>query len=124
VRGHEPIIELRRRGQRPVMIWIDCDGYNPGFAALARMGFPVDDHVELQATDQPHRMDWRFVTGLVVKVDGSQERRVAAVARACAEAGARQVIAAWSTVQPRGEEFDVTVHRITFTNDELSEWPQ
>lgn len=124
MRGHEPIIAMRRRGRRPGMVWLSCDGYNPGFSAMARIGLPMLNHVELQPVDRPHRLDLRFITGVLVEVSGSDERRVAAVARACADAGARQVIAAWATLAPRGEEFVATTHRITFTNEELASWPQ
>lgn len=124
MRGHETIVAMRRRGRRPGMVWLDTDGYYSGLQALARMGFPAQGHVELQPSDAPHRLDLRFLVGLLVEVSGSDERRVAAVARASVEAGARQVIAAWATTVPRGEEFETTTHRMTFTNEELALWPQ
>jgi hypothetical protein len=124
MRGHEPILETRRRqGLTPAMVWIEADGYIDGFTWLGKIGARPEHHVELAAKDSPVRCDMRFTRGLVCMIEGSDEHRVAAVARACIEAGAKQVIAAWATTVPRGEEFETTTHRITFTNEELSQWP-
>lgn len=123
MRGHEKIAECRRRGHTPGLVWVLTDGYCDGMARLAAMGCPMVDHIEVKHSDNPKRLDLRCLIGLHVEVSGSDERRVAAVARACVEHGAKQVIAAHLTTTKRGEDFDVTTHRITFTNEELATWP-
>jgi hypothetical protein len=122
VRGHEQILADRRNGVHPAIVWVDCDGYNPGFARLATLGCRPRDHLEIGADENPLRLDLRCVVGLLVDVYGSDERRVAAVARACVEHGARQVIASHSTFH--GKDRIVQTHRVTFTNEELAQWPQ
>lgn len=123
MRGHEAIAERRRKGHTPAMVWVLTDGYCDGMARLAALGCPMVDHIELKHSDNPKRLDLRCLIGLHVEVSGSDERRVAAVARACVEHGAKQVIAAHLTTTKRGEDIDVTTHRITFTNEELEQWP-
>jgi len=123
VRGHEQIAERRRAWHIPPMVWVLTDGYCEGMARLRALGCPLVDHIELKHSDNPKRLDLRCVIGLVVEVSGSDERRVGAVARACVEHGAKQVIAAHLTTTKRGEDFDVQAHRITYTNEEIEQWP-
>jgi hypothetical protein len=123
MRGHEQLAKRRRDGYVPALVWVLTDGYCDGMARLAALGCPMADHLELKHSDNPKRLDLRCLIGLAVEVTGSDERRVAAVARACLEHGAKQVIAAHVTTTWRGEEPEVTVHRITFTNEELDQWP-
>jgi hypothetical protein len=111
MRGHEPLIALRRAGWKPAMAWVSVDGYSETFTNLSRLGFPPLDAIELAATDSPARVDLRCVIGMTVEVSGSDERRVAATARACRDFGATQVVA-------------MTPDRITFTNEELDKWPR
>lgn len=114
---------MRRNGRKPSMVWLSCDGYNAGFTRLAKLGFYPESHVELDMKDSPARVDFRFAVGLVVEVSGSDERRVGATARALVGSGAKQVIAACHTMHRRGEEFEADIDRITFTNEEVSQWP-
>jgi hypothetical protein len=124
MRGHEEIAAARRRGAGPSMVWIDCDGYNEGVARLRALGCWLADWIELRPEDNPLRLDLRCVIGLLVLVSGLDERRVAAVARACEAAGARQVIASWHKVHHAAGDPLATVERLTTTNEELAEWPQ
>lgn len=123
MRGHEQIAERRRAGYVPPMVWVLTDGYSEGIAWLRAMNFPLVGHIELKHSDNPKRLDLRCVIGLVVEVSGSDERRVSAVARVCIEHGAKQVIAAYLTTTKPGEDFDLQVHRITYTNEEIELWP-
>jgi hypothetical protein len=124
MRGNEEIAAARRRGAGPSMVWIDCDGYNDGFTRLKSMGLWPEDWIELRADENPLRLDLRCVIGLCVNVMGQDERRVGAVARACVEAGARRVIASFATCELRAGEPVHTMQRMTFSNEELAEWPQ
>lgn len=106
------------------MVWIDCDGYNDGFSRLAGMGFWPEGWIELRADANPLRLDLRCLIGLCVNIMGRDERRVGAVARACADAGARRVIASYDTCEMQAGEPVHTTQRITFSNEELDQWPQ
>jgi hypothetical protein len=123
MRGHEALAAMRRAGHRPAMAWVETDGYNDGLQRMARYGVRPVAQLEVALTDRPQRLDLRCLVDLVVEVSGSDERRVAAVARACVEAGARQVIAVASTTTRRGDDFEVQIDRMTVTNEGLSEWP-
>jgi hypothetical protein len=123
MRGHEAIVAMRKAGQRPAMAWVETDGYNEGLQRMARAGVRPIGQIEVAVTERPQRLDLRCLVDLVVEVSGSDERRVGAIARACVEAGARQVIAIASTTTRRGDDFDVEIDRMTVTNEELSTWP-
>lgn len=123
MRGHEQILAARRKGRHPSLVWVACDGYNDGFTRLAALGCRPLDHIELKADENPKRLDLRCVIGLAVDVSGTNEKRVAAVARACVEHGARRVIASHFTTHKRGDDIEVQTHRMTFTNEELEQWP-
>lgn len=123
MRGHERIAERRRHGDKPAMVWVLCDGYSAGMSRLQAIGCALPDVIELKHSDNPKRMDLRCLIGLTVEVSGSDQARVGAVARACVAAGASQVIAVAQTVTPRGEDFDVHTDRISFTNEEVEQWP-
>jgi hypothetical protein len=106
------------------MAWVDCDGYNAGLTRLLAMGLWPDDWLEIRPEENPLRLDLRCLIGLTVNVMGSDERRVAVVARACVDAGAKRVIASWHTLVYRAGEPHCETQRMTLLNEELAEWPQ
>jgi hypothetical protein len=126
VRGHDEVIALRRRGLRPPTVWIADGRYMPDkFWCYLRDCGELGDQVELDATDQPGRADLRWAIGLTVNLCGSDELRIGRFARAFADAGAARVIASWGTVRMRADgEYICDTHRMTFSNEELAQWPQ
>lgn len=92
MRGHEPIVAMRRNGLMPAMVWIDTEPC----ALKAWAGWPSVDashaHVWVEAGDSIKRTDLRFVVGLTVQVQGEDAQRVADVQDACVKAGAKRVL--------------------------------
>ena len=91
LRGHEPLIALRKSGIKPAIVFVndfDCDT-----DWLAQR-----DHVTLCITNRApvHTLDLRCLVGLVVSVGSLDEDRAKALAEACKRAGARTVAAAHS----------------------------
>lgn len=116
MKGHERLIDLRRRGQRPSGgVLVDASPRGDKWALdWARQGlsFAV---VDIAPTDSLH--DLRFATGLEVDVFGDDERRVGQVAMAFVQAGASRVVA--GSGNGRGETFE----RFAFGNEEVMAWP-
>ncbi len=90
--GHEQILDLRRRRVRPVAVWVSdypcCTAGN-------------GTTVSLSPQDVPELIDWRFLIGLVVHVDGDDAQRVARIADACRAFAARVV----ATVYGPGKDY-------------------
>lgn len=125
MRGHVELITLRRQGSRPPMVWVRDGRYMPDahWRYLRDCG-ELGDAIELDPEDHPARADLRWATDLVVNLSGTDEMRVGRFARALVDAGARHVIASWATTARRRDgDWDVLTHRMTFSNDELSQWP-
>jgi len=98
MRGHEPLIALRRQGLRPVMAQIEVSDIEPLCLRdwQHNAGIPV---VHIEPTDSLSSLDLRFVVGLVVHVTGESESRVKAVFRACKAAEASRVWAGITRTQ-------------------------
>lgn len=94
MRGHEPIVDMRRRGKKPAMVFIDAFET----ASQCWREWPARDlsmpQVEVPEDDALSGLDLRFVVGLRVMVTGHTARRVEAIRDLCIEAGASRVIAA------------------------------
>lgn len=74
MKGHEQVIALRRRGVRPACLWVsdyDCLTVGDGLT------------VSVEQQDTPERIDWRFVVGLTVLLDGFDGDRLMRIAKAC-----------------------------------------
>lgn len=89
MRGHEKIIELRRRGVTPEHVFLDdwpksLDG--------------VIDEVDVSA-DAPGLCDLRFLVGLNVHIASADERRAKAFCEAAMRASAALVIATYSPME-------------------------
>lgn len=91
MRHHDRIIEMRKRGMCPLCLWLT--------------DLPPRDQwsVQYEPADSPATTDLRFVTGLLVKVDGQDLETVRAWAEACEKAGAARVIWTVYRVVGKGE---------------------
>ena len=109
MRGHLPLIAMRRRGLRPSLVWIDTD---PDVLRCWRDWPTVDAtvaHVQLGLDDSPALLDLRWLIGLNVIVSGADAQRVEAVGQACRDHEAARVItAACADPARRAEPMHVT----------------
>jgi len=80
--GHEPILEMRRRGKAPVTVWLTDEPEAP------RTGTTV----YIAPHERPELLDLRFLVGLTVLVDGDTDARVDSLVAACVQARAKRVI--------------------------------
>jgi hypothetical protein len=107
--GHQQLIAMRRRGYVPNSVHVDADGLLPrritnGWAD-AVPGLGVHAFLCIETADRPALLDLHCLVRLRVFVSGADKGRVSAIAAACIDAGASQVIA--NVVQPGGWEEDV-----------------
>lgn len=100
MRGQDGIIAMRQRGKRPAIVYLDTERDHSTLKAWQDWPnvSPAIATVWVQPEDVPHRLDLRFLVGLVVLVTGRDTMRVRAVELAAMYAGAERVIAA--EVQP------------------------
>lgn len=86
---------MRRRGARPLTVFIDA------YTAQAPDTFwalhwpaerPERAHIVIAPDELVSSLDMRCVTALPVLVSGDDERRTRAIAAACMEAGAAHVV--------------------------------
>ena len=94
MRGHEPLIAMRKAGKGPDTVFLDDfpspvarDWHDPG----RRYGekWPNDlATVELAQDDDPATLDLGFVAGMRVHISSMQEGRAKALSRRCKECGA------------------------------------
>jgi len=111
MRGHEPLLAMRRAGRVPDAVWLSLDPdpeWRTWPAALGVRWKRYPDavgsaRVEIDPSDIPARLDLRFVVGMVTWVHGSNLGRVEQLHRACAAAGAKRVLSAVVEVDARGE---------------------
>jgi hypothetical protein len=109
VRGAESLIALRRRGVRPPIVNVHCDAPQDRVMRFVRDAGNAGEQLEIAPDEALHRIDMRCMVGLSLIVGGSDAGRVAAVSRACAAAGARQVIAVHHRITGRGDYAHVDV---------------
>lgn len=96
MRGHEGVIAMRQRGKKPALVYLDTMRDHSPMRAWQDWPdtSPAIPTVWVQPEDVPHRLDLRFLVGLVVVVTGTDTMRVRALEMAAIEAGAERVIAA------------------------------
>lgn len=118
MRGHEALIDLRRRGKTPIGgVMVDATpGHDRWAGDWGRVGVSIA-FVDILPTDSLH--DLRFAVGLPVQVSGEDSARVGEVAKAFVKAGASQVIAGAGGYV--GEEY--RLERFAFGNEEVMKWP-
>lgn len=112
MRGHEPIIAMRKRGVKPATVFIDTFE-DP--AKSWRLWPTVDQslpQVEVLDADMLSGLDFRFLVGLRVVVTGHDARRVKAICSACMDAGAARVVTA-AINDGRAAVFDSADHLTT-----------
>ena len=81
MRGHEPLIALRKTRKRPTTVFLNADHDNSPFPRWrdwheSRPGLPS---VQIDPSDVPHRLDLRFVVGMTVIISGLDADRVHAL---------------------------------------------
>lgn len=113
MRGHEPLIEMRKTGFVPDMVFIDIDTD----ALESWRDWPEANnqnaHILIEPTDR--RFDFRCFVGLRCYVSGDVNKaRVHAVRDALIEAGAERVIA--STFEKLGKDEFVAYRVIECTD--------
>ena len=115
MRGHEPLLAMRRSGHVPDWIYLDVDHDR----LQSWRDWSEIDHrtarVLIEPTDR--HFDFRFAVGLPCYVSGSVLSRVHAVRDALIEANASRVIA--SVLEPSGEG-EFTVFRVVECTDTAS----
>jgi hypothetical protein len=94
MRGHEPLIALRRSGKRPSMVFIDAFEDSSDSWRDWPKNDPAHAQLEVLPDDSIPGLDLRCVVGLPVMVTGHSKARVDAIRDACIEAGAKRVVAA------------------------------
>jgi hypothetical protein len=100
MRGHEPVIALRRRGIAPRSVWLCEVPVHSGLCGDWMLDSP-DAHVELLPSESAARLDLRFLVGLRVHIQTEAFTRLQALETAAVEAGALRVLGA--VVGPAGD---------------------
>ena len=78
MRGHEPIIAMRRCGVVPAAVWLhDTPGRTDQPRKWTETGLQAQ--VEIDADENPRRLDLRFAVGLTLWVQSTDERRLQAI---------------------------------------------
>lgn len=113
MRGHEPLIAMRRRGVRPNgMVCLSDHPQPKPLSCGSRVDWWAGGQckhadITIEATDHPARADLRFVVGMDVSVSLPEPDRMRAFVRACRDAGARRVIGASYAIDHRGDLVEV-----------------
>lgn len=94
MRGHEPIIAMRRRGLKPHTVFIDAfEDLSKSWRRWPSVD-PTMPQVEVLPGEPLSGLDLRFLVGLRVVIIGHCRRRVDALRSLCIEAEAARVVAA------------------------------
>lgn len=99
MKGHLPLIAMRRQGARPDVVFVETEGDSLKSWMRWPDVSPRFPHVLVEPDDSVARLDLRFVVDLTVFVAGEAKDRVHRVAQRCQQAGAARVIAcvfAWT----------------------------
>ena len=94
MRGHEALIAMRKRRIRPSIVFVSACSDPSGQWRDWHELYPDQAHVEVADDETISGLDFRFAVGMLAVVDGHDPDRVARIARAIQEAGARRVVAA------------------------------
>ena len=118
MRGHHPLIAMRRHGNRPVSVTISTDG---GDAMKTWRVWPWDwpgqACIQIDADETASLLDLRCLVGLPVSVVGCDPVRVDEIAEVCKKHDASRVISVYLKAGP--------VYRVTEINDTagFATWP-
>jgi hypothetical protein len=94
VRGAEQLVAMRLRHRRPAMVDIETERDPQRWCDTWRADGFANAQLLIEPTENVDRLDLRCVVGLVIEVQGVDAERVAAIAQACKNAGAKRVITA------------------------------
>lgn len=113
MRGHEPLIAMRRRGLRPQAVWLVDDAPEKPLHCGTRLDWwafrdPQPAQVCIDPSDSPVRADLRFVLGLPVHVLMADQQRMRDFAEAAQRAGAASVFGASHVFNPRRQAAEET----------------
>lgn len=123
MKGHLPLIAMRRQGARPDVVFLDVDADRLEQWRNWPADCPSRATVQVDPTDSPARLDLRFLIGLLVVVSGSDADRVQRIGQACQDAEALRVITTVHELRTRGPDVLATVVRFTDTDQESNTWP-
>lgn len=87
MRGHEAIIDMRKQGRRPAVVFLND---YPCAAELEWSSYSEHATVEV-CGDQPELLDLRFVIGMRVSISAETVDRAKRFMEACKQAGAALV---------------------------------
>lgn len=106
--GHEPIIDMRRNGNAPRIVWLTLHNDAPNFPTVL-----------IAPADVPELLDLRFLVGLTAIVEGrDNDDRVPRMEAACRTVARRTICAVGHALTPYGYE----TSQITDTEG-LMTWP-
>jgi hypothetical protein len=88
MKGHEEILNMRRSGKRPNIVFLNDHPCMRGELDWARYG--ENAVVEVHG-DQPEWLDLRYLVGLTVSITAANEKRGRRLMQACIKAGAAVV---------------------------------
>lgn len=91
MRGHEPLLAMRRRGIRPATVDLHIGTRRPIDWHQWAESLPHAD-VVVAPDEAPERLDLRFVVGMPVTVTGEEPERVKRLVLAAEAAGAASVL--------------------------------
>lgn len=96
MRGHEPIVEMRRRGLTPesvlFTVWPQRSVLRLSWGTYEWPAFTSQAQVDVHPNDPIGRIDLRFAVGLFCWVHGRDRVKVQSLAKRLAEAGAQRVM--------------------------------
>lgn len=96
MRGHLPIVTMRRAGYRPAVVFAEVSDTEPAAARSWHRDHPTIAMVWLEPADSVHRLDLRMLRGLVVGITAqSQHRERAGALLAAVHAAGASVSVAW-----------------------------
>jgi hypothetical protein len=108
MRGHEPLLAMRRRGFRPASVWlVDSPPPTPLLDGTRLDWWAFRDtppaEIFVEPDDSPARVDLRFLLALTVHVLMPDADRMRAFVEAAKNAGAARVFGASHSYDPRRE---------------------
>ncbi len=109
MKGMDKIIDMRMRGQNPILVFVDTDDETGVLDRWLNDTDPASTNVWIEGKDNPRTLDLRPLVGLQVSITGRDADRVESVRQAVEVAGARRVVGA--VVSGRGWQTKVTRFR-------------
>lgn len=95
MRGHQALIDMRRRGGKPETVFIDTDASDKPLPRWAQWqeSQPGLCEIDITPSEPAQKLDLRPLVGLTVYVHGTDPQRVRSIAGRAKEAEASRVIA-------------------------------